>query len=103
VQRQSYRFLGLVDTSPNGYNCFVTQQALELLHKALALPEDDRTALIRSLIASLDGAAEEGVERAWAEEIARRIEDLDSGKAKTVAWEDIRQRITARLAHGKRS
>ena len=81
----------------------MTEQAREVLHKALALPEDDRTALIRSLIESLDGAAEEDVERAWNEEIARRIEDLDSGKAKTVAWEEIRQRVAARLAHGKRS
>jgi hypothetical protein len=53
-----------------------------VLHKALALPEDDRTAFIRSLIESLEGTAEEGVERAWNEEIAGRNEDLDSGKAK---------------------
>lgn len=81
----------------------MTEQARDVLHKALSLPEDDRTALVRSLIESLDGATEEGVERAWNEEIARRIEDLDSGKAKTVAWEEIRQRVAARLAHGKRS
>jgi putative addiction module component (TIGR02574 family) len=81
----------------------MTEQAREVLHKALSLPEDDRTALVRSLIESLDGATEEGVEHAWDQEIARRIEELDSDKAKTVAWEEIRQRVTARLAHGKRS
>ena len=81
----------------------MTDLALELLHKALALPEDDRAALVRSLIQSLDGASDEGVGRAWDEEIARRIADIDSGKAKTIAWEEVRQRITARLAHGKRS
>lgn len=81
----------------------MTEHAREVLHKALALPENDRTALVRSLIESLDGATEQGVEPAWNEEIARRIEDLDSGNAKTVAWEEIRQRINGRLAHGKRS
>jgi len=84
----------------SGYNVVMTQLALELLHKALALPEEERTALVRSLIESLEGASDEGVERAWDDEIARRIADLDSGKAKTVSWEEIRQRISARLTHG---
>jgi putative addiction module component (TIGR02574 family) len=79
------------------YYDFMTQQALELLQKALALPEEERTALIRSLIESLEEVADQGTERAWEEEIARRIADLDSGKAKTVLWEEVRQRISARL------
>jgi putative addiction module component (TIGR02574 family) len=79
----------------------MTQQALELLQKALALPEEERAALVRSLIESLEGAPDEGVERAWDDELARRIADLDSGRAKTVSWEEVRQRISARLAHEK--
>jgi putative addiction module component (TIGR02574 family) len=81
------------------YNHYMTQQALELLQKALALPEEERAALVRSLIESLEEVADQGTERAWDEEIARRIADLDSGKSKTVSWEEIRQRISARLAH----
>ena|SRR5579864_4455517 len=81
------------------YNQYMTQQALELLQKALALPEEERAALVRSLIESLEEVADQGTERAWDEEIARRIADLDSGKSKTVSWEEIRQRISARLAH----
>jgi putative addiction module component (TIGR02574 family) len=77
----------------------MTQQALELLQKALTLPEEERTALVRSLIESLEEVADQGTERAWDEEIARRISDLDSGKSKTVSWEEVRQRISARLAH----
>ncbi len=77
----------------------MTQQALELLQKALTLPEEERTALVRSLIESLEEVADGGAERAWGEEIARRITELDSGKAKTVSWEEVRQRISDRLTH----
>ena len=75
------------------------QQALELLLKALTLPEEERTALVRSLIKSLEEVTDQYAERAWGEEIAQRIDELDSGRAKTVSWEEIRQRISARLAH----
>ena len=77
----------------------MTQQALELLQKALTLSEEERTALVRSLIESLDEVADQGAERAWDEEISQRIADLDSGKATTVSWEEVRRRISARLSH----
>jgi hypothetical protein len=32
------------------------------------------------------------VEAAWSEEIARRIEDLDSGKARTVSLDTLRRK-----------
>lgn len=65
----------------------MTLQALELLQKALTFPEQERTALVRSLIESLEEFSEQGAELAWDEEIARRIADLDSRRAKTVSWE----------------
>jgi putative addiction module component (TIGR02574 family) len=34
---------------------------------------------------------------AWKDEIARRIKDLDSGKAKTVSWDEVQRRIAAKL------
>jgi putative addiction module component (TIGR02574 family) len=34
---------------------------------------------------------------AWDEEIARRIDELDSGKAKTVPWDEVQRRIAAKL------
>jgi len=78
----------------------MTRQALELLQKALSLSDEERAALAGSLLDSLDATVDEGVEKAWDEEIARRIADLDSGKAKTVPWEEIRARISSRLTHG---
>jgi len=44
---------------------------------------------------------EEGAEKAWEEEIARRIADIDSGKVKTVPWEEVRQKLSSRLTHDK--
>ncbi len=79
----------------------MTRQALELLQKALALSDEERAALAGSLLDSLDTAVEAGAEEAWNQEIARRIADLDSGRAKTVPWEEIRARISSRLSHGQ--
>lgn len=84
-----------------GYTCRMTKQALELLQKALALPEADRAAVAGSLLESLDQGVDADAEVAWQDEISRRISDLDSGKAKTVPWEELRGRLSARLANGK--
>jgi putative addiction module component (TIGR02574 family) len=39
---------------------------------------------------------EDSNEFAWEQEIARRIEELDSGKAKTIPWEAVQRRIAAK-------
>lgn len=57
--------------------------------------------MAESLLDSLDATVDEGADKAWDQEIARRIADLDSGKAKTIAWEAVRGRISSRLTHGK--
>ena len=79
----------------------MTRQALDLLQKALSLSEEERADLACSLMESLDERVDQGVESAWNEEINRRLADLDSGKAKTVPWDEIRRRISSRLTHGK--
>jgi len=71
----------------------MTQQAFDLLQKALSLSEEERADLACSLMESLDAAVEERPEKAWNEEIDRRLADLDSGKAKTVPWDEIRRRM----------
>jgi putative addiction module component (TIGR02574 family) len=37
----------------------------------------------------------------WNEEIARRIDELDSGKAKTIPWDEVQRRIAAKLKNGQ--
>jgi putative addiction module component (TIGR02574 family) len=75
----------------------MTQKAAELLQKALSLSEEDRAELAGSLIESLDATVDEAAEAAWNQEIARRVEDLDSGKAKTFPWEAVRSRISTKF------
>ena len=84
-----------------GYNEAMTQPAFELLQKALTLSDEERAELAASLIDSLDTNVDAGAESAWNREIAHRIEDLDSGKAKTVSWEEVRRRISAKFKHGR--
>ncbi len=70
----------------------MVQEAQELLKKALTLPDKERADLAGSLIESLDAAVDEDAEAVWQEEIARRLEEVRSGKVKTISWEDVRQK-----------
>jgi putative addiction module component (TIGR02574 family) len=78
----------------------MSEQVSELLKKALALPAEARAALAGSLLDSLDETVDAEAEALWETEIARRIEELDTGKARTVPWAEVRRRIEAKLAHG---
>jgi putative addiction module component (TIGR02574 family) len=67
--------------------------AEELYKRALDLDERERANLVARLIESLDTEVEPGVEAAWLAEIERRMEDLDSGKAQSIPWEEVRARL----------
>jgi putative addiction module component (TIGR02574 family) len=73
------------------------QEAQELLKKALALPDKERADLAGTLIQSLDDTVDENAEAAWQEEIVRRLEEVRSGKVKTISWNDVRQKGRALL------
>lgn len=70
----------------------MTQEAQELLRKALALPENERAELAGNLISSLDTSVDFDVDAAWQKEVARRLDDVQSGEVKTIPWEDVRQK-----------
>ena len=69
----------------------------DLLKKALALPPEARAALAGSLLESLDDTVDSSAEEEWSREIARRIEELDSGKVKPVPWAKARLQISGLL------
>ncbi len=80
----------------------VTPQLSELLEKALALSTRDRSLLIDRLMASLDEeSAEAGVEAAWDEEIKRRIDDIRSGRVKTIPGEQVLREIADEFPDGE--
>ena len=59
----------------------------ELEARARQLPREERARLAEALISSLDEEAE--VERAWDEEIRRRLQELDAGSVETVPGEEV--------------
>lgn len=71
-------------------------ETAKILEAALKLPPEARAAIAGSLIESLDEEIDEDAEAAWADEIARRVQDLDAGKAKTIPWARARRRILSR-------
>jgi putative addiction module component (TIGR02574 family) len=77
----------------------MSPEVSKLLEQALALSVEEQEALTVSLISNLGGKIDEGVQAAWETEIARRISELDSGKARTIPWQEVRQRNLAKLPH----
>ncbi len=69
------------------------QDAAEILKDALSLPREARAALAGSLLESLDEGIDPEAEKAWADEIAARIRDLDEQRAVPVPWTEARLRI----------
>ena len=64
----------------------------EIEEQALQLPLKERSELADRLIVSLDGESEdspEAIAQAWDEEIARRVAEVDAGRAKLVPYEEV--------------
>jgi putative addiction module component (TIGR02574 family) len=67
----------------------------ELLNNAMRLPDEQRAALAAALIESLDDDVDAGAEATWSAEIARRLQEVENGQAKTIPWPQARQMIAA--------
>ncbi len=70
----------------------MTQEAHELLQKALALPENERAELAGNLISSLDATVDQDVDAAWQQEVVRRLHEVHLGRgpaegAYTAEWQ----------------
>jgi putative addiction module component (TIGR02574 family) len=80
----------------------MSPEASDLLKRALALPAEERAALANTLLDTLGSADEpnslqdvRSVEDAWDAEVARRIADLNAGRAVTVPWEELHRELLA--------
>ncbi len=69
----------------------------KILEQAMALSVEEQEALAESLISNLSGKVDQQIVAAWDDEVKKRIADLESGKAKTIPWEEVRQRNLAKL------
>ncbi len=68
-----------------------------VLADALRLDEGERANLAAELLASLDGPADADAERAWDLEIARRVEQIESGAVTLEPWDNVRRRLEKNL------
>ena len=75
----------------------MSEQAAKLLQQALELSEEDRAALAQALLDTVSPFQDKAIEEAWKEEIGRRINEIDSGRAKTVPWEEVNARLQQKL------
>lgn len=64
------------------------------MDEALALPAEDRAALVDALSASLEPVE---LTNEWRIEIQRRIDAIERGEAELVPWDEVRARLRARL------
>ena len=48
----------------------------------------------------MDATVDQDVDAAWQQEVARRLDDVQSGKVETVSWEEVQQKGRT-LLHGK--
>jgi putative addiction module component (TIGR02574 family) len=62
-----------------------------------ALPIEDRAELASFLLASLDEGADPDAEAAWDAELARRAEEIRSGRAQGEPAEEVFARLRERL------
>jgi putative addiction module component (TIGR02574 family) len=68
----------------------------ELFNEAISLPIEIRMQLVEKLLRSLNPTQKE-IDRLWAKEAERRIEEIKSGKVKTIPGEKVFKRIRVRL------
>ncbi|HXL82026.1 MAG TPA: addiction module protein [Pyrinomonadaceae bacterium] len=65
----------------------------QLFREAMELEDNDRATLAGLLIESLEGPEDPDVEKAWAAEVERRWQEIESGKVKTIPWEEVKQTL----------
>lgn len=75
----------------------------EITQLALTLPVDERAKVAITLLASLDDPADPAeVHEAWTSEIKSRVDDIVSGREKTIPRAEVRAQLAADRAARQR-
>jgi putative addiction module component (TIGR02574 family) len=67
----------------------------DLLHEALGLTDEERSALVAALIDSLQGSSDPSISQAWRDEVRARREAVRNGTVQPVPWAEARARLDA--------
>lgn len=76
----------------------------EIESQALQLSPEERGELIHRLIISLEGEPEdspEAIAKAWDEEIARRVADMEAGRTQWIPADEVMARLRTRINAAK--
>ena len=65
----------------------------KVVDEALLLPADERIGLVEKVIASLNLPARPEIDRMWAAEAERRVEEIDQGEAKLIPGDSVFAKI----------
>jgi putative addiction module component (TIGR02574 family) len=65
-----------------------------LLHEALELPDEERSALVVALLDSIEGSADPSISEAWREEVQKRRQLLRDGSVQTTSWAEAKARLS---------
>lgn len=68
----------------------------EIISAALALPPSARAMLAEHLLDSLNGEDQKRIDALWADEIERRIREVDEGKVTPVPGDQVMERLRSR-------
>jgi putative addiction module component (TIGR02574 family) len=67
-----------------------------ILSAAMELTDAERVDLADLLFCSVSPEYQAEVDQSWAEEIDRRVKEIDDGTAELVPWEQVRDRLLKR-------
>lgn len=96
------RFVGPARVRLLRYTLLVTAEAERLLDAAMQLTDAERAELAAILADSVgDGASPTEVDTAWIAEAKRRLEDIRSGNATSVPWEDVSRKLRGMVARAR--
>ncbi len=74
----------------------MSRTVAELLDDALALPDAERAELAE-LLAETIPSPPDSLHPAWAAELRRRADEIDSGKVQPIPWEEVRRQVHAQI------
>ena len=82
----------------------MTDTARDLLERVLALPVQERAEVAARVLESLDESHDDpaAVERAWREEIGRRVREIREGKVKAIPADEVFAHARELLARSRR-
>ncbi|MCP4217030.1 MAG: addiction module protein [bacterium] len=71
----------------------MTASTKKVVSDAMSLPADARALLADKLLHSLDSPEREEIDRLWAEEAERRVQQIESGEVTPIPGEDVFKEI----------